>query len=73
MVMLNNLLQMHLKLLQKKAIQKTAKVTGDLIGNKIADRITKVSETSPKNNSETIEEEILRERFIPPVIKLLMI
>ena len=73
MVMLNNLLQMHLKLLQKKAIQKTAKVTGDLTGNKIADRITKVSETSPKNNSETIEEEILRERFIPPVIKLLMI
>ena len=66
MVMLDNLLQMHLKLLQKKAIQKTAKVTGDLIGNKIADRITKVSETSPKNNSEIIEEEILRERFIPP-------
>ena len=30
----NNLLQMHLKLLQKKVIQKTAEVTGDLIGKK---------------------------------------
>ena len=26
----------------------------------------KVSRTSSKNNSETIEEEILRERFMPP-------
>ena len=45
--------------------QKTAEATGDLIGNKIADRITKVSKTSPKNISETNKEEILRERFIP--------
>ena len=35
-----------------------------MIGNKIADRITKVSKTSPKNNSETNEKEILSERFI---------
>ena len=33
-------------------------------GNKIADRITKVSKTSQENNSETNEEDILRERFI---------
>ena len=33
-IMLHNLLQMHLKLLQKKAIQETGKATGDLIGNK---------------------------------------
>ena len=38
--------------------------TGDLIGNKITDGITKVLKTSPKNNSETNEEEILRKRFI---------
>ena len=34
---------MQLKMLQKKAIQKIAQATGDLIGNKIADKITKVS------------------------------
>ena len=37
-----------------------------LIGNKIADKITRVSKTSPKNNSETNVEEILRERYISP-------
>ena len=56
---------MHLKLLQKEQLKKTAEATGDLIGNKIADRITKVSKTSPKNNPEANEEEILRESFIP--------
>ena len=55
---------MHLKLLQKKEIQKTAKATGDLIVNKIDERITRVSKISPKSNSETNEEEILRERYI---------
>ena len=76
---------MHLKMLQKKKkiknqkkiqkkkkiiiIQKTAEATGDLICNKIAYRITKVSKTSSKNNSETNEEEILTERFIPPELR----
>ena len=32
-----------------------------LIGNKTADKTTRVSETFPKNNSETKVEEILRE------------
>ena len=43
-----------------KAIQKTAEATGDLIGNKIADKITKVSKNLPHNDSETVanEEEI---------------
>ena len=50
----------------KKAIQKTAEATGGLIVNKNADKITKVSKRSPKNNSETSEEEILRERYISP-------
>ena len=40
-------------------MQKTAEATSDLIGNKIAEIITRVSKTSPMNNSETNEEEIL--------------
>ena len=67
--MLNNLLQMHLKLLQKERFKKTVETTGDIIGNKTADRITKVSKTSPKNNSKTNEKEIVRERFIPPELR----
>ena len=51
------------------AIQKTAEATVYLIGNKIADKITRVSKTSPKNNSETNEEKILRERYISPKIR----
>ena len=39
-----------LKTTLKRPIQKTAEVSGDLIGNKIADRIAKVSETLPQNN-----------------------
>ena len=51
----------------KIAIQKKAEVTGDLIGNKIVDRITKVSKTSPQNNSET-QTEILKKkkRYVSP-------
>ena len=50
--MLYNLLLIHLKLFLKKAIQKTVAETGDLIGNKIADKITIVSKTPPQNNSK---------------------
>ena len=50
-----------LKTVSKRAIQKTAEATGDLIGNKIADKITRVS---PQNNSEVNEEEMLRKRYI---------
>ena len=32
----------------KRAIQKTAEATGDLVGNKIADKITSVSKMSAK-------------------------
>ena len=35
---------MHLKLLQNQQFKKIAEVTDDLTGNKIADRITKVSQ-----------------------------
>ena len=41
--MLNNLLQMHLKLLQKVRFRETAEATSDLIGNKTADKIKRVS------------------------------
>ena len=41
------------KIVSKRAIQKIAKVTGDLIGNKIADKIARVSKVSPKNSLET--------------------
>ena len=37
-----------IKTTSKRAIQKTAEATGDLIGNKIADKITSVSKKSPK-------------------------
>ena len=37
---------MHLKLLQKEQFKKQQKQTGDLIGNKIAYKIAKVSSTS---------------------------
>ena len=42
---------MHLKLSQE------AQTTGDLVGNKTADKITKVSKTSQQNNSETVTNE----------------
>ena len=53
----------------KRAILKTAEATGDLISNKIADEISRVLKTSPENNLETNEEEILRERYISPELR----
>ena len=50
--MLNNLLQMHLKLLQKEQFKKQP---GDLIVNKIVDNITKASKSLPQNSPETVE------------------
>ena len=41
-----------LKNVSKRAIPKTAEATGDLIANRISDRITRASKTLPKNNSE---------------------
>ena len=57
---------MYLKVLQKEQFKKTVEATGDLIGNKIADKITRVSKTLPQNNSGTNEEQILRERYLSP-------
>ena len=55
-----------IKTASKRVIQKTVEATGDLIGNNIADKITRVSKTSTQSNLETNEEEILRERYISP-------
>ena len=48
----------------KGVIEKAAETTSDLIEKKIADKISGVPNMSPKNNSETNEEEILREKYI---------
>ena len=70
--MLKNHLYIHLRLLQKEQLKKKKKKTeptSDLMRNKITDRITKVSKTSPQNNlEENIEHdrEIHREKYIFP-------
>ena len=51
-------------------IQKTAEATGDLIGNEIANKITEVSQSLQRNNSETVtnehDKQISQERYISP-------
>ena len=61
-----------------KTASKTAEATDDLIGNKIAGKITEISETLPYNNSQTGESKIKmpKEEYVPPEknpSKLLMI
>ena len=48
-----------IKSASKRAIQKTTEATGDLIGNKIADKITKIPKT-------------LLENYIHKMMKLMM-
>ena len=65
-----------IKTTSKRAIQKTAEATRDLIGNKIADNITSVSkkpamelhykESSNNNNDEDAEITTQKKRYIPP-------
>ena len=54
----------------KAVIQKSAEDIGDLIRNKNADKITKVSRKSQQNNSETVtnehDKEIPKERYLSP-------
>ena len=49
---------------------KTAEESVDCIGNKIANRVTKVSQNSQQNNSETVKNEndkkISKEKYISP-------
>ena len=62
-----------IKTASKRAIQKTAEATGDLIGNKTADKITSVSKKKPdkesyNNDDETENVEIAtsKKRYIFP-------
>ena len=58
-----------IKAASNRAIQKTAEATGDLIGNKIADKITSVSKKSSNNNNsddENVELTTHKRRYISP-------
>ena len=57
-----------MKTVSKRSIQKTAKATGDLISNKIADKITDISKSLKELHSKTVENkiEIPKERHISP-------
>ena len=60
-----------IKTTSKKAIQKTEEATGDLIGNKIADKIISVSKKPAKElaNDETeedLERATIKKRYISP-------
>ena len=53
----------------KRAIQKTVEATGDLIGNKIADKITNVSKKPSNNNDDdddNVELTTHKKRHISP-------
>ena len=53
LIMLKQSVTDALKTDSKRAIQEKAETNGDLIGNRIADIITKVLKNSPQNVSET--------------------
>ena len=56
-----------IKTVSKRAIQKTAEATGDLIGNKIADKIRSVSKKlSNNNNNEDVELTTHKKRYRSP-------
>ena len=58
-----------IKTSSQQAIQKTAEETGDLIGNKIADKITSISKKSSKNLptiNEDAELSTPKKRYISP-------
>ena len=64
-----------IKTASKRAIQKTAEVTGDLIGNKIADKTTSVSKKSSNNNNNNDDVELIthKKRYISPEERLKVI
>ena len=60
-----------IKTVSKIAIHEVGEATGDMLfGNKIADKITEISRTSPHNKLETVknkyDKEIPKERYISP-------
>ena len=57
-----------IKTASKRAMQKTSEATGDLVGNKIKDKITSVSKKSSKELHSQNEDQIKlpKERYISP-------
>ena len=57
-----------IKTTSKRAIHETAEAIGDLIGNKVADKITSVwkSPTRSKNDDANSEIEVPKKRYISP-------
>ena len=56
-----------IKTASERAIQKTAERTGDLIDNKIADKITSVSKKPSNNNDDdNVELTAHKKRYISP-------
>ena len=62
-----------IKIASKRAIQKTAEATGDLIGNTIADKITSVStklhlkkSSNNNNDNEDVKLTTHKKRYISP-------
>ena len=53
------------KIAGKKVLTKSAEATGDMIGNKIANRITKISRNKAQKEDDRIMEET-QELIIPP-------
>ena len=56
-----------IKTASKRAIQKTAEAAGDLIGNKIADKIISISKKASNNNNDhNAELTTHKKRYISP-------
>ena len=56
-----------IKTVSKRAVQKTAEKTGDLIGNAIVDKITILSKKSAKElSNDEAEVDKPKKRYIPP-------
>ena len=57
-----------IKTTSKRAIQKTAEATGDLVGIKIADKITSASKKKSDNNNNNDDVELTtpKKRYISP-------
>ena len=56
-----------LEIFGERAIQKTAEATRDLVGNKIADKITSISKKpASEPHSNAVSNEIPKERYISP-------
>ena len=58
------------KTASKRVVQKTAEATGDLFGNKIADKITLIGKTESKEKEDETNKK--QEIYTPPDSKLLM-